>query len=557
METRVHTLVSACPGSGKTRVLSTKSCFHIHADGAVVGAVTFTRDSATEIGKRVSSMGWKGAGRSNFMAGTFHSLSLGQLRDNNKLKGLRIISAGEQNAIIRRAWMLVNSDLQFEDAVKAIESFKSIMSPNLNGDTADIAIFREYQRILSREKCIDFADMLLMSVRMMREGEIDPLPVDYLLVDEAQDMDDVQYHWILAHSLDDKIVTIVGDDDQSIYGWRHAMGFEGMMRFQKEHSAVHVSLSTNYRSDSDIIGHASRLVSFNTERVEKKMRPSSQVSGDVKVIKSSSRVAEVSRIVEAVLSNKDAEWGILSRTNRLLDLVQLMLRANGVEFKRVGGADFWDAVEPSVYFGLLRSIETGNPSGVSNVLHWANVPDKALEGLSHSNITDGLRKVLENLDANQHKAQAKIVKGLIALIPEWASMLAKGRISLVAGGAAVWLSSFTGAKTTSMIDRCAEIVGRLSGSIAQRVNFLTRKKPSKEENSKVTLMTIHSSKGLEFDNVWVLGVEEGVLPHLNAPTQEERRLAYVAFTRARHNLIISHTLENAVPSRFIDEAGLH
>jgi len=555
--TKNHALVTACPGSGKTRVLSVKTIHILESPGNAVAAVTFTKDSATELRARVLSMA-SGDIENRIHTGTFHSLALQQLKENKALAGCRIMSPGEQFVVLRRAWTPYSGIITLDDAIIAVDSIKAKMNPMLSGNEPGVDVYKAYQAILCSEKRMDFADLLLRSVQLMQYGTLPPLPVTHMLVDEAQDMDEVQYQWICCHSNNNSSVTLVGDDDQSIYGWRHAMGYEGLMQFVQEHRATQITLATNYRSDKSILEYSGRLIAVNTSRVEKKMRAHSSEDGTVKVRHFSERMDEAEAAVDSIDKTSKDSWGILSRTNQRLDMVELALTEEQIPYNRVGGKSFWEKPDPATFLGLLSAIDKSTFLGIANALAWAGITDDKLEvGKSEKNLLKRLKLIDDNLKQDiEFKAQRRTLTSFIKLLPEWQAMLQKKRVGLVATGAAVWMSSFAGENKETMLSRCAETVGKLSGTLTQRIKLLSAKN-SKETDKAVTLMTIHSSKGLEFDHVWILGFENGVIPHRDGILDEERRLAYVAMTRARHELIISYQFSGTtLPSRFLDEAGL-
>jgi len=552
-----HALVTACPGSGKTRVLSVKTIHILEDSNTTVAAVTFTKDSATELRARVLSMS-NGDIESRIHTGTFHSLALQQLKEHKALSGFRIMSPGEQFVVLRRAWMPYAETITLDDAIVAIDAIKAKMSPILNSSDPGADVYKSYQAILASERRMDFADLLLRSVQLMQDGSLPPLPVTHMLVDEAQDMDEVQYQWICCHSNNNSAVTLVGDDDQSIYGWRHAMGYEGLMQFVHEHRATQITLATNYRSDKSILEYSGRLIAVNTSRVEKKMRANSSEDGVVKVRHFSERMDEAEAAVESIDRNSNETWGILSRTNQRLDMVELALTEEQIPYARVGGKSFWEKPDPATFLGLLSAIDKDTFLGIANALAWAGITEDKLEiGKSEKNLLKRLKLIDNDLKQDiEFKAQRRTLASFIKLLPEWQAMLQKKRAGLVATGAAVWMSSFAGENKEVMLARCAETVGKLSGTLTERIKLLLSKE-NKETDKIVTLMTIHSSKGLEFDHVWILGFENGVIPHRDGVLDEERRLAYVAMTRARHELTISYQFSGTTaPSRFLDEAGL-
>ncbi|TSE28381.1 DNA helicase II [Tepidimonas charontis] len=188
-----------------------------------------TRDAADELRSRIlSACGQEHARR--LAVGTFHSLALAQLRRASRTRPPRLLSEGERLAVLRRCWKQHAPNIPFDDVVQAIDASKARLTPVPFADPQIEAAFNGYQELMESEGAIDFADLLLLSVRRMARGDMPPLPIRWLLVDEAQDMDEVQMEWILLHGRAGAEVTLVGDDDQSLYAFRNALGYDGLRR---------------------------------------------------------------------------------------------------------------------------------------------------------------------------------------------------------------------------------------------------------------------------------------------------------------------------------------
>jgi len=566
VEVSGHSLISACPGAGKTRVLSSRAAhlLNTNQENRVV-TVTFTRDSAQELEGRIKKQTNKTRGR--LLAGTFHALCLRQIR-GNIMRGYRLISAGEQSSIVRRAISRAKLDgvLSYEDAVEAISTYKSSINPKVKPDEAG-EIFRSYQHILDREHMIDFSDIVILAVMGMKNGKVAPIPATHMLVDEAQDMDQVQYAWIKCHSDNGTETLLVGDDDQSIYGWRHALGYEGLMQFKAEHKAKHITLAHNFRSEQAIIHHAGLLIQNNKNRVQKDFVCTSDKKGIIEVVRHSNEENQAKSI--AALAEDKEEWAVLGRTNKALDLVELAFLAAKLPYTRIGGSSLWDRDVAAVYLAFLESLEDNHAGGIGTVLHWAGINDMTIASIDpKATLEEGLKTVYSKLEDDPgSKPAARFVSKLIAMIPQWLSLLKNGRTSLVCGGVAVCLEEQVKGNKRMLLNRASSVIAALSGTLKQRMAFV-RNSGKKNENKpieanvpKTILMTMHASKGLEFDCVSVVSCVEGFSPHLDSPLDEERRLMYVAMTRARHRLVLHVPLvdsDNAAYtiSRFIKEAGL-
>jgi hypothetical protein len=271
-----HCLILACPGAGKTRTLAAKSARLLKAaPGARVCAVTFTREAAREIRARILQEAGEGA-EGRVVAGTFHALCWRQLGGSRE----PVAGEGERSAYAARAAAAVRAELQPETALAIIEACKAgspVPFPGL--DTG--RLLAAYQEILLRNGKIDFQDLVARALEGMRRGTVAPVPATHLLVDEFQDTDESQLAWVFAHARAGAQVTAVGDDDQSIYGWRRALGHEGMERFAAHLGAKRLFLGTNYRSRPEIVEAAARLIERNRGRQAKALRSARPPGGRV------------------------------------------------------------------------------------------------------------------------------------------------------------------------------------------------------------------------------------------------------------------------------------
>ncbi|MCO6440501.1 MAG: ATP-dependent helicase, partial [Nitrococcus mobilis] len=357
-----HGLVSACPGAGKTRVLALRSAHLLatHRRGRVV-AVTFTRDAAK--GLRARILAEAGAEHARRCAsGTFHGLALNQLKRQHGKGSLRVLSAREQRMMLAQAWERAASEAEFtferfDHASAAIEAIKACIDPAPSPQaSAAGALYAIYQRLLERSGSHDFADLMLRAVAEMDSGALDPIGARWMLVDEAQDMDEVQYAWILAHARAGVEIMCVADDDQSIYQWRHALGYRGLMRFREATEARHVSLPTNYRCRPEVLEPAVRLIGHNRNRVGKDICAHREPGGAVAVIVNETRWDESTQLARHLLDADPDGWTVLARTNRLLDCVELALASQDIACRRIGGEGFWEKPAAQAYLGLMRSV---------------------------------------------------------------------------------------------------------------------------------------------------------------------------------------------------------
>lgn len=557
VKTQGHCTILACPGSGKTRVLSTRAG-HLIANHEIgrLCAVTFTRDAANELMTRIlDTCGAQHARR--LAAGTFHSLAMAQIKRNSKMRAPKLLGDGDRMAVLRRCWQEHAPDMKFDDVTKAIDAAKAKVGTVAFSDLALQRLYNGYEEVLRSENVMDFSDLLLRAVRGMRSGDIAPLPIRWLLVDEAQDMDEVQLEWILAHGRHGVEVTLVGDDDQSLYSFRHALGYAGLQEASLALGSMDLTLPVNYRCAPNILEHAAKLIGKNPSRAPKNIQAAKTEPGEVVIHRLPTRTDEGEVLCTAISADPSAQWAVLGRTNSLLDTVEVALSTRGIPYKRMGGKSIWEQAIGGIFAGLLRSISDNSWTGVANVLAFCRFDATWIN--EHSRSTSGrcVDRLEQALDQPQDERRKKILTALREGFLSWEDQSERGRTSLVVHGVASFLSHHCKPPQAALLKTLADSFCRLNGSLAQRLALLSRSsKDTSAEAGVVQIVTLHSSKGLEFDCVWIVGCEEGTLPHTDSTEEEERRLMYVGMTRAKRKLVISGALTEGLESRFLEEAGL-
>ena len=557
VKTQGHCTILACPGSGKTRVLSTRAAYLIgnHELGRLC-AVTFTRDAANELMDRIlDSCGKENARR--LAVGTFHSLAMAQIKRNSKGRPAKLLGDGDRMALVRRCWRENAPDMKLDDVVKAIDTAKARVQPVAFADIAMQRVYSSYEEILKSEHVMDFSDLLLTAVRGMQSGEIAPLPIKWLLVDEAQDMDEVQLEWILAHGRAGVEVTLVGDDDQSLYSFRHALGYAGLQEASVALGSIDLTLPVNYRCAPNILEHAAKLIGKNTNRAPKNIQAAKTEAGEIIVHRLPTRDDEGAILANTIGQDLKSQWAVLGRTNTLLDTVEVALSTNGIPYKRLGGKSIWDQAIGGVFSGLLRSIADNSWTGVANALAFCNVDAAWINDHSRSSSGGCVDRMDMALGEAQDERRRKVLVSLREGFVSWEDQAFKGRTSLVVHGVAGFLTPHCKPPQAALLKSLADSFCRLNGTLAQRLAMLSRTTKDKSADAGVVqIITLHSSKGLEFEHVWIMGSEEGNLPHTDSTEEEERRLMYVGMTRAKRKLVISGALSEGLESRFLEESGL-
>ncbi|MEY2117130.1 ATP-dependent helicase [Rhodanobacter sp. FW106-PBR-R2A-1-13] len=573
-----HCLIVACPGSGKTHTLIARAERLLAASPTDrLAIVTFTRAAADELRDRlVARLGRAILPRVD--AGTFHSLCLQQLEvvHGRGKRPFGIASEGVSHTLAMKAWeMAANArkgrpPVSREDTKRAIEFMQ--VNDDLQPPTGDPEFFRaaldHYRSLLKAQKLFDFTDIMRGTVGGMAASSVPRLRVRDLLVDEFQDADALQVGWVLHHASASIRTTCVGDDDQSIYGFRHARGYNGMMEFARRTNAQVITLDTTYRCAAAIVAHTSRLISRNAERVPKTIRTASRVTGIVERVDYVNAATELEAACFTLSEQVPHESAaILTRTNRVLREIQVKCEA--AKIPHYGGVPggIWSGGAPSVVFGLIgaalgKANSTGATVGLAArgfsivCVRAARAQLIAVNGQLDTLVKSRawLREAPDQQVQLWDECQSDY-EAMLKAIPGPPLEFTSACIRFIEPG----MEDFTSSKTLKSIQT---IIGRMRGNlpdIYQRIERSTRDTGKDDEEGRVgiALMTLHASKGLEFDNVWMPAMRQGVLPHGNTDLAEERRLCYVGMTRARRTLTLSYSRSGDAPeSIFLQEAGL-
>ena len=621
-------MVLAGAGTGKTRVIASRIAHLLSSQvpPRSIAAMTFTNKAAREMRERLSSMcGPKKSGQVSLS--TFHSFCLNILRRFWKEAGLsrsfNLVGTSDQLSLVRKA--LTESglagSLRPESLLYEISLCKNaLVGPDqmarrsaLIGNTMNpedaAECYRIYQRLLKLNRAIDFDDCIGLVVSLLdsQPAVCQQLRQElrYVLVDEFQDTNLAQFKVLELLVPTDGNICVVGDDDQSIYSWRGAM-YEILHRFERHfENPKMIKLEQNYRCTNQILRSANLLIKNNSKRKDKSLWSNSKSSEPVhtKVHESSSREARwVSTKILSLLGagrNLD-DIAILYRTNAQARPIELALKEASIRSRTFGGQSFFEKKEVKDFFAFLR-LATSLEDTLS---FWqtVNTPPrglglKAQEAIERTALDSDcspfktLETQLETLGFTQPQVTAartftRQIRALNALplrnpdqIRELASRIIKDFKLIDHLASSVKdpqsrinkMNSLKGLPDLLYELACNRQIGDQKGS-KELIDSLTLDKPdaddrSSEAESAVSLMTIHAAKGLEFPVVFVVGLEEGALPHKNslgddAAIEEERRLMYVAMTRAKQVLILSHSksYEKSItvattPSRFLDELG--
>jgi DNA helicase-2/ATP-dependent DNA helicase PcrA len=606
-------LVLAGAGTGKTRVLTTRFA-HIllskRAWPSQVLAVTFTNKAAREMRERVGAI--LGEPAEGLWLGTFHALCARMLRRHATLVGLEanftILDADDQLRLLKQVMEAERIDIKrfVPPALMAIiqrwkdrgltpsRITKAEDSDFANGQAR--ALYEAYQARLRTLNAADFGDLLLHMTEILRE-QPEVLAqyhrqFRYILVDEYQDTNLVQYLWLRLLAQGHHNICCVGDDDQSIYSWRGAE-VENILRFEKDFPGARiVRLEANYRSTAPILAAASALIAHNEGRLGKTLHPGRPDSDGEKVSvvslwDSDEEARMVGNRIEALRRDgeKLAEMAVLIRAGFQTRAFEERLITIGIPYRVVGGLRFYERAEIRDAIAYMRLVV--QPADDLAFERIVNVPRRgvgevALRALHEASRANAIpltaaaaRLVAEGgLKGKVKEALAELLRGAA----RWREMLGRdGHVVTVAT-----LLDESGYTTMWEQDKSPDAPGRLENLkelVRALADFetlagfldhvsLVMENDDKSEADRVSLMTLHGAKGLEFDTVFLPGWEEGVFPNQRSldegglkSLEEERRLAYVGLTRARRRAIVSHAAnrriyanwQTSIPSRFLDE----
>jgi len=614
-------LVLAGAGSGKTQVITSR-IVHLLAKCKIpaeqILAVTFTNKAAKEMQERVKRAA--GSKAEGILISTFHSLGVRILRRDIRRLGYKpnftIYSDSDQSGVVRQALSDLNIDTkQFQpDLVRwqissaknrliAPEQYPKMSTNPLEQVTA--AVYPRYQHLLRAYNAIDFDDIIMLTVRMLEE-----LPevcqhwqqrFSYIMVDEYQDTNAGQYKLISLLAQGHGNLCVVGDDDQAIYGWRGA-DIANILNFSSERSSCKVvKLEQNYRSTGTILNAANTVIRNNSKRSDKALWTASGNGEQINLLVADTDDEEARQVVEQLqlsqYRNKRPwkDFAILYRSNAQSRAFEEALRMEEIPYVLVGGQKFFERKEVKDSLSYLAVL--ANPRDEAALVRTINFPRRGIGGTSLLRLqqwslehnlslydTLGMADQIEGLS----EATRKAINGFHAMIRQ---ELADFTNSSMASQATALFKRLginqelyrtidNPVQARKRIENIEQVINALAGfeernptaglaDFLERIALLEdnrRETGDDQPQDAVTLMSLHASKGLEFPQVFLVGLEEGLLPHHRSIDEdpevaEERRLCYVGITRAREHLTISRCLkrrkygtwEERQPSRFLAE----
>ncbi len=597
-------LVLAGAGSGKTKVLTTKIAYLIEQgiDPTSILAITFTNKAANEMKSRVEGM--LGIDSNRIQISTFHSFGLSIIKRHYDKLGYKsnftIVDSDDVLSTIKRILKDMNLDPKFyppKTIRNKISSAKNeLMTPdelskfsNSELDEVTVNVYREYQNKLMVNNSLDFDDLLMLPIILFKEN---PSVLayyqeryKYILIDEYQDTNEVQYILSKMLSAKYKNICVVGDPDQSIYGFRGS-NYRNILNFEKDYKNTKtILLEQNYRSTKNILGAANSIIKNNKNRKEKDLWTDNN-TGDKIVYKrcddekdeSNYVVSEITKLMNENIGLEDI--AVLYRTNaQSRNIEEAFLRKN-IPYKVVGSFYFYNRKEVKDLISYLKLIyNTSDDVSLTRVI---NVPKRGIGLKTLENITTKATilntSMFDAIDGGKELEFKRLILSFKEL-SEDLSLTELVDLILDKTGIKKELELEDTIESQSRLENLEEFksitksyeekYGVISLSeFLDEISLVSDVEEYKNRTDVVTLMTVHSAKGLEFDYVYIIGLEEGIFPHsmcLYSPSEieEERRLCYVAVTRAKKKLTIINSKKRLLygqdsynpPSRFINEIG--
>ena len=612
-----HSLILAGAGSGKTRVITHKVawlCKVHNLNPMSLLTVTFTNKAAKEMRGRIENI--LGEQLNQMWCGTFHSLFHRMLRRHSEEAGLNksfsILDSEDQNRVIKR----VIKSLDLDDATWQPSQAQWFINnqkeearrkPKIKSNASFIEekmvdIMNEYQNVCDQEGLVDFSEILLRSYELLTNNkeilEYYQNRFEHILVDEFQDTNEIQYLLLKKLLGKNSFMTVVGDDEQSIYSWRGAKS-SIIKRFQKDIKGVKtIKLEQNYRSTKNILSSANAVISNNPERLGKKLWSENKEGEPLKIYRSFNERDEASFIVDIIKNWTDegrslSDVAILYRSNAQSRVLEDSILRAELPYRIYGGVRFYERMEIKnalAYAKLL--LDSNNDAAFERIV---NVPSRGIGAKTTDNVRQYARAERTSLwDAaklisqGDEKKSSKAITSFIEKIELLKTEIEGKNLGeifeqiLESTNLKEFHAKEPGEKGRSRKENLEELISAASGFypvgedaddernelelFLDQASLDAGENQAKADEDAIQMMTLHSAKGLEFPLVFISGCEEGLFPHkrsLEDPRQlaEERRLCYVGITRAMERLYLTHAevrnmygMESFSPiSRFIKE----
>jgi len=588
-------LILAGAGSGKTRVITHRIAYLIKEVGVApwnILAITFTNKAANEMKERVERLvGMEDA--KDIWVSTYHAACVRILRkDIDKLgynRNFVIVDTRDQLALIEECLKELDLDSKRYPARSLLETIS-----NAKNKMVDARMFREnagsyfemivskvytlYQQKLFNNNAVDFDDLLTLTNHLFHEYP-DVLAFyqrkfQYILVDEYQDTNHAQYCLVNLLAKEHRNLCVVGDDDQSIYRWRGA-DLQNILQFENDYpEATVIKLEQNYRSTQSILEAANQIIRYNRGRKDKKLWTKNPRGENVFCYRAIDERDEAWFVAGEILRNRNIrsfrDYAVLYRTNAQSRVLEEVFMQRGIPYRVVGGLRFYERKEIKDIIAYLRLIE--NPADILSFKRIINTPKRGIGPATIDKIVNYARQenkpILtaianpENIPGLTKQAKNKL-QGFVNIMQELAAEKEQLEISLLLEKVLTKtnyveeLKQENTAETQARLENIKEFFTVIQefeennnedkslASFLENVALVTDIEETKDQADVVTMMTLHAAKGLEFPVVFMVGMEEGIFPHLRSleseeEMEEERRLCYVGITRAKEKLFLTH-----------------
>ena len=596
-------LIIAGAGAGKTKTLTTKIAYLIEEEGVSpynILAITFTNKAAKEMKDRIDNL--IGSVAKKIQVSTFHSFGLKLLRENYQTLGYTsnfvIMDSDDSLTVVRKILKDMNLDPKIynprairnkisscKNELMSPESFSKFVASDY--DQVVQEVYEKYNKKLKKNNSVDFDDLLVLPIELFKNHP-DILEryqdiYQYILIDEYQDTNEAQYILTKLISAKSRMITCVGDDSQSIYSFRGA-NYKNILNFEKDYKdAKIILLEENYRSTSNILDAANQVIRNNRQRKDKNLWTSRGIGEKIKYYRAYNERDEAAYVIRKIkeMVARGTEYqdiAVLYRTNaKSRDLEEEMLKEN-LPYRVIGSFYFYSRKEIKDLIAYLRLIH--NFKDNVSLLRVINTPKRGIGLKTIENLTykadEAGTSIFEAITSGKELEFKKLIDELTAMKEELTLTELIDKV-LTMSGMKAELESEKTLESEIRLENLEEFKS-ITKSFEERdglisledflleVSLVSDVEEYKDDPNKISLMTIHSVKGLEFNHVFVVGLEEGIFPHMNSlldnsELEEERRLCYVAITRAkddlhlvnaRHRTLFGKEQINPV-SRFIGE----
>lgn len=570
-----HLILFAGPGSGKTATSVAKGVKILSSPSSHLCMVTFTTAGAGEMRERMEKSFFRSSQplpNQRLTTGTFHALTLRHFQRYGK-SSKKLLSPPARSGMINAMLAHLEHADRAEHSL-SLEKYQGALHPENLEFSDEISDFiQSYLKRLRSINAIDLAGAMRECVVGMERGSIPLFKLTHLIGDEMQDADQIQLQFMLLHARAGVTTTLVADDDQTIYEWRSALGYEGLIHFARETGAKTITLAENFRSRSEIVTHAQMLIAHNNpDRIDKNPIPVRGAGGSLGFTLSGDLTDECASTARAIyrLRKPNETVAILARSNLDLMLMEQALvqhtddeDQNAPILYQRDGQSIWQTPEVATLLCTLQALLRGQTTDLVGALGLLPLTAKSRAGLEYAlgptcgGFLDG---EVPSGFVPASTEEADVLKSFMASTTLWRRHLRAGEISFAVNGAVETVR--TGLKQQprarskqidKLMDIAVSVLLKMKGTLSQRLNAISRLQDQRPDDDVVRLMTLHSSKGLEFDLVFMLNCCDPDNGSTRFDAQAERRLFYVGMTRAKNRLVVSYS---GNPVRFIAEAGL-